>query len=82
MMEKEAVELEERKNSSQDALHKTREVLKLEGEKWEVERGALNQVRQINAWQGIDYQGVYYVHLIRECTSITYFVLFFSSGHS
>ena len=44
MIEKEAVELEERKNSTQDALHKTREVLKLEGEKWEVERGTLNQV--------------------------------------
>jgi hypothetical protein len=36
--------MEERKNRVQDALQQTREMLRMEREKWEMERGALSQV--------------------------------------
>ena len=44
IMEKEALESEERREAVQDSLQKTRELLRVEREKWEMERGALNLV--------------------------------------
>lgn len=42
IIEKEAVEQEERRNTLQDVLLKIRELLRMEREKWELERGTLD----------------------------------------
>lgn len=43
-MEKEALESDERRDTVQDNLQRARERLRVEREKWELERGALNLV--------------------------------------